>query len=100
VVLFITFAGQLRRYTHNFEVLTAPSGYLSWKQINRNNISDYNIVTGGYDIVGHKLGIAKCEYENNYYFGKINLSEFYHAYFAYNDSEYKSYNYKILVQNE
>ncbi|KAG4089713.1 hypothetical protein H8356DRAFT_1342615 [Neocallimastix lanati (nom. inval.)] len=97
VVLFITFAGQLRRYTHNFEVLTAPSGYLSWKQINRNNISDYNIVTGGYDIVGHKLGIAKCEYENNYYFGKINLSEFYHAYFAYNDSEYKSYNYKILA---
>jgi len=98
--LFITYGGEIRRYTRNFEVLVAPSGYLSWKKINKRNISDYNIVTGGYEKNGDKLGIAKCKYENNYYLGKINLSELNHGNFAYNNTEYRSNDYEILIQNE
>ncbi|OUM70346.1 hypothetical protein PIROE2DRAFT_1479 [Piromyces sp. E2] len=94
-------------FNDNFEILVGPSDHFYWQKINKNTkLKDgHQIVIGGYDPFGNKIGIAKCNYENMYYFGEINLSKLDYATYMHGatgseSNEYHSYNYEVLMYSD
>jgi len=91
-------------YNDSFQILIGPSDQFYWKKINKNTkLNDgHHIVVGGNDENGNELGVAKCNYDDMYFFGEINLNSLDYAIYTYhtqylNSMEYHCYNFKALI---
>jgi len=100
--LIISYGGMEIKRSDDFEILVGSSEFLEWKKINKDDKFKYNdkIVIGGNESNGVKLGVAKCKYEGNYYFGKVNLNYLNHANVAVDGKEVECYDIEVLINNE
>jgi len=100
--LIISYGGKELIYDDDFEILTGSSNHFEWKKINMDNISEYanQIVIGGNESNGVKLGVAKCKYNDNYYFGKVNLDHLHHGNFGINSKEVECLDFEVLIYKD
>ena len=100
--LTISYGGRELIYDDNFEILTGSSNHFEWKKINMDNRSEYadQIIIGGNESNGVKLGVAKCKYNDNYYFGKVNLNQLHHGNFGINHKEVECLDFEVLIYSD
>ena len=102
IKLIYYYNGKVRRFTKNFEILVGPSDHFIWKAIDKHyRPEDHeSIVTGGFDSVGNRLGVAKSFFRNNYYFGSVNLAKMNYAHFVCDNEEIYYYDFEVLIYSE
>ncbi|OUM67166.1 hypothetical protein PIROE2DRAFT_5432, partial [Piromyces sp. E2] len=100
--LTISYGGSQINVSKDFEILIGPSKNFYWKKMNKNTKLDANhqVVIGGNEQNGDKLGVARCKYDNNYYFGKTNLGYLNHANIGADDREIECPEFEVLIYGE
>ncbi|OUM67164.1 hypothetical protein PIROE2DRAFT_5429 [Piromyces sp. E2] len=97
--LIISYGNDLITISKDFEILIGPTKNFYWKEMNKNTQLDANhqVVVGGNEQNGDKLGVARCKYNNNYYFGKTNLKYLNLANIGINNREVECKEFEVLI---
>ncbi|OUM58123.1 hypothetical protein PIROE2DRAFT_16684 [Piromyces sp. E2] len=89
-------------FDKDYEILIGPNNHFAWKKINQyTKLSDnYKIIIGGNENNGNSLGVAKCKYDNNYYFGNTNLEYLDYANIGINNKVKHITDFEVLTYSE
>ncbi|OUM67162.1 hypothetical protein PIROE2DRAFT_5427 [Piromyces sp. E2] len=100
--LTISYGSKQIIVSKDFDILIGPSKNFYWKKMNKNTQLDGNhqIVIGGNESYGAKLGVARCKYENNNYFGKTNMEYLNHANIGVDNREVECPEFEVLIYSK